>query len=87
MVVIVTSPWIFLYFSPQTHQKRRLLTINTIVLATTFLACVVMAVWVRSVMIGGPESDWWPVVALTYGSLLMPVLLLTGGIIRNFLMF
>lgn len=87
VVVILTSPWIFLYFSPKTRQRGRLLAFNTLVLLGTFLLCIFLAVWVRSMMLGGPDAGWWPVVALTYSGLLMPALLLAGGVIRNFLMF
>ncbi len=87
VVVILTSPWIFLYFSPKTQHERRLLAFNTLVLLGTFLLCICLTLWVRSIMLGGPDSEWWPIVALTYAGLLTPVLLLIGGLIRNFLMF
>ena len=87
VVVILTSPWIFLYFSPKTQQEGRLLAFNILVLLGTFLICIFLAFWVRSMMLGGPEAEWWPVVALTYAGLLTPVILLIGGVIRNFLIF
>ena len=87
MAVILASPWIFLHFSPATPQRRWLAAFNVLVLAVTGLACVFLSLWVRDQMLPTADAEWWPVVALAYSALLFPILLLIGGLIRNFLWF
>ncbi|TVS11126.1 MAG: hypothetical protein EA419_09025 [Wenzhouxiangella sp.] len=86
-VVILASPWIFLYFSPPAEDRRRLRRVNLSVLAIAFTACALLAFWIRQTTTGTADFDWWPAIALTYSALLFPVILLIGGLIRNFVLF
>ena len=86
-LVIIASPWIFLYFSPSGHNRQRLRRVNLSVLLIAFSACAALAWWVRQAAAGTPDFDWWPTIALAYSALLFPVILLIGGLIRNFVLF
>ncbi len=86
-IVILTSPWIFLHFSPPAGNRRRLTWVNRAVLSIAFLACAVLALWVRQATAGTADFDWWWAIALTYSALLFPMILLIGGGIRNFVLF
>ncbi len=86
-VVIVTSPWIFLYFSPPAKNRQRLRRVNQTVLLTAGSACAALAWWVRQAAAGSADFYWWPAIALAYGALLFPMILLIGGLIRNFVLF
>lgn len=86
-LVILASPWIFLYFSPSPKNRPRLRTINGAILAIAALACGLLALWIRQTLAGSEDFQWWPAVALAYSALLFPTILLIGGLIRNFYLF
>ncbi len=86
-IVIVASPWIFLYFSPSPKSRPFLRSFNGAILVIAGLACGLLALWIRQALAGSADFEWWPAVALAYCALLFPTILLIGGLIRNFLLF
>ncbi|MFW5815768.1 MAG: hypothetical protein ACOCVP_02830 [Wenzhouxiangella sp.] len=86
-LVILASPWIFLYFSPCAKNRPGLRRVNGAILAIAAGACALLALWIRQALAGSADFPWWPAVALAYSALLFPFLLLVGGLIRNFILF
>lgn len=86
-VVILTSPWIFFYFSPSQRKRPGLRRFNRAVVLIATFACAMLALWVRQRMVGAEDFAWWPAVAVAYSALLFPMILLIGGVIRNFVVF
>ena len=85
--LIVGSPWVFLYFSPETRQRRRVRLFNALALALAAAVCAVIVVAVKINMAGTYEAEWWPLVALVYSAIAWPLVLLIAGLVRNFALF
>lgn len=86
-LVILASPWIFLYFSPPAKNRQQVRRVNRIVLGLAVITCVVLALWIRQATAGSADFGWWWAIALTYSALLFPMILLIGGLVRNFVLF
>jgi len=85
--LIVGSPWIFLYFSPDSrqHGKVRLYNVATLLLAAA--VCAAIFIGAQAGMADTEEAEWWPLVALVYCAIAVPLVLLVAGLIRNFMLF
>ncbi len=87
VMVILASPWIFLYFSPKQAPGAAVRRFNQLTLLLAALACLALSLWIRQAMSGAEDYPLWPVVAATYSAMLFPVLLLIGGLLRNLVVF
>lgn len=85
--VIAAVIWGFFGASPSNHDIQRVRLVNASIIALALIGSLIVTVWVRTSMAGTMDSHWWPVVSFIYSAVLFPIVLIVGGLVRNWLIF
>ena len=85
--ILVLTLWAFLRFSPKLGNRRRIIIFNLAVLIFGLLVCGLLTLKIYTDMSAGSDRYWWPIIAGLYSLALFPVVLLVGGLVRNFVLF
>ena len=80
--ILALAFWVFFHFTPRSMAATKAKTINTVVVATIFLACLGITLWLRHDLKGSTDEPWWPVISILYCSLIVTVGLIVGTLAR-----
>ena len=84
---LVITMWIYFKSSPKHISRRTINIYNLIIVSLSLIACFGVCFYFYFTIGQSIDRAWWPVLAV-FGSLLVfPVIVIAGGLVRNFVLF
>lgn len=85
--VFLVVLWAFFRLSPQVHERRMITRFNLGVLIFGLAVCGIAIIKIYSDMSAGPDRAWWPIISMLYSLVLFTLVMVIGGVVRNFVVF
>jgi cytochrome bd-type quinol oxidase subunit 2 len=85
--LLVITLWIYFKSSPKHIDRRTVNIYNLIVVSLSLIACFAVCFYFYFTIGQSIDRAWWSVLAAFGSFFVFPFVVITGGLIRNFLLF
>ena len=79
--------WVYFRTAPRRVARAGRLKYDLMVICLALAACVAASYFAYTGVSAGADSAWWPVVAGFYSWFAFLLVIIVGGLVRNFLVF
>jgi hypothetical protein len=81
------SIWLYFKSSPKHIEKQTGHIYNFIIVVLSLLACLAVGLYTYYSTGQSADRAWWPILAFLGSLFVLPIVLILGGLIRNFILF
>jgi hypothetical protein len=81
------SIWLYFKSSPKYIEKQTGHIYNFIVVVLSLLACSTVGLYFYYSTGQSADQAWWPILAFLGSLFVFPIVLILGGLIRNYILF
>ncbi len=79
--------YVFLYTTPKNTEKKETRIINLLIFGISIIGCIGVSVYSYLTTGKSVDSSWWPVLAFFGSIIVFMLILIVGGVYRNFIHF
>lgn len=83
--LLILSLWLYFRFSPRRDNPQPVFLFNLVAVLIAAIACGVVVLQVRTMMLSSPDRAWWPVLAAFYAMVTLPGCLALAAGLRHLL--
>jgi len=81
------SIWLYFKSSPKHIEKQTGHIYNLIIVVLSIMACSTVGLYFYYTTGQSADRAWWPILAFLGSLFVLPIVLILGGLIRNFILF